>query len=67
MARTYILTKDRFEHKAGTTVYTFSNYAYGLIADDQEATGLPHVAVTLDPNGDYPFFTVPHRDLEEVR
>jgi hypothetical protein len=52
--------------KAGTTVYKCAKYDYGLSSDDTCSTGVEHVSVTLDPTGDYPFFTIPLRDLEIV-
>lgn len=48
------------------TVYQCKGHDYGLASDDSRATGIEHVSVTLDPTGDYPFFTIPKTDLEEV-
>lgn len=53
-------------HKAGTIVYESRGYDYGLASDDSRYTGIEHKSVTLDPTGDYPFFTVPVRDLEPL-
>jgi hypothetical protein len=50
--------------KAGTVVYDCRGYDYGTANDDNLLTGIAHRSVTLDPTGDYPFFTVPERDLE---
>lgn len=49
--------------RAGDTVYRLMRPDYGLAADDEHATGVVHVSVTLSPDGDYPFFTVPSVSL----
>lgn len=51
------------EAVAGTAVYSCKYHDYGLASDDSRITGIPHASVTLSPDGDYPFFTVPERDL----
>ncbi len=51
---------------AGTIVYAASGYDYGMAAIDAHLTGEPHVSVTLDPGGAYPFFTVPESDVERL-
>lgn len=50
--------------KAGETVYTQKGYDYGLARDDTNMTGIQHVSVTLNADGDYPGFTIPRDDLE---
>lgn len=60
----YRLLRDRFEHKAGATIYTAKGHDYGCARDDEYATGKPHTSMTLEPSGDYPFFTVPNEDFE---
>lgn len=60
------LLKDRFEHKAGTTIYRASGHDYGCANDDARATGFPHTSMTIEPSGDYPFFTVPNADFEPI-
>lgn len=62
----YTLKTARFEHSAGTTVYLASQFDYGLARDDTNHTGVQHVSVTLNPEGDYPFFTVPEQDLLKI-
>lgn len=57
------LNKDAVQ---GTTVYLCRGYDYGLASDDTRATGIEHVSVTMNSNGDYPSFTIPLRDLEKV-
>lgn len=52
--------------KAGTTVYSCKGWDYGCANDDSRATGIEHTSVTLDPEGDYPFFTVPKSDLKPL-
>ena len=61
----YKLLVDRFEHGAGTIVYKSPKYDYGLARDDTNHTGRPHISVTLNEDGDYPFFTVPVDALKE--
>ena len=51
---------------AGKTVYSYQGHDYGLARDDSMATGVEHTAVTYNPNGGTPFFTVPVRCLKEV-
>lgn len=62
----YRLKRDRFEHKAGTTVYRTHYSDYGTASGDTRMTGVEHVSVTLNQNGEYPFFTVPVADLEPI-
>lgn len=52
--------------KAGATVYDQRGYDYGLARDDTYATGVSHITVTLNEDGDYPGFTVPEHDLEKL-
>lgn len=59
------LLRERFEHKAGTVVYTYTGATYGLCQDDYLESGIKHTAVTLNPDGSIPFFTVPVRDLAQ--
>jgi hypothetical protein len=66
MTTSYKLLRDRFDHLAGITVYRCSQHDYGLARDDTNDTGLEHVSVSLKEDGDYPFFTVPRRDLWEI-
>jgi hypothetical protein len=63
-----LLNDSKLEPKAtkGTLVYRCNHFDYGIAFDDYVGTGVPHTSVTLDPNGSYPFFTVPTRDLEPV-
>lgn len=48
---------------AGATVYRCIGWDYGCSNEDTRRLGIEHVAVTMDPTGDYPFFTVPREDL----
>lgn len=66
MPTSYRLKKDRLGHTAGTLVYMAKSYDYGLARDDTMYTGVPHVSVTLNPDGSAPTFTVPEFDLEDV-
>jgi len=54
------------EVKAGATVYDCKGWDYGVANDDTRMTGVAHQSVTLDPEGGYPSFTVPVRDLEPI-
>ena len=49
----------------GQTVYLFERHTFGIPEDDYQHTGIRHVAVTLSPRGEYPFFTLPEEDLSE--
>jgi hypothetical protein len=61
------LRSDRLGHAAGTIVYECGTHDYGLASDDSRYTGIEHISVTLDPEGGYPFFTVPLTGVEKVR
>ena len=52
--------------KAGETVYSQKYHDYGLASDDTRMTGIEHVSVTLNADGDYPGFTIPVKDLEAL-
>jgi len=47
----------------GDRVYEFMRYDYGCASEDTRIFNEPHKSVTLRPDGDYPFFTVPTSDL----
>jgi hypothetical protein len=67
---TYRLLKDSEiepKAKAGTLVYDCKGHDYGCANDDTRMTGIEHQSVTLNADGDYPFFTVPTRDLEKIK
>jgi len=51
---------------AGDTVYLLRLSDYGSAGDDTRLTGIEHVSVTLNKDGDYPFFTVPRDHLEPI-
>lgn len=53
--------------KAGTIVYNFLGCDYGLAGDDTRLTGLEHRSVTLSEDGRQSSFTIPCRDLEEIK
>lgn len=61
-----VLRSDRAASQVdvGTTVYTCKGYDYGCANEDTRRFNMEHVSVTLDPTGDYPFFTIPVADLE---
>lgn len=68
MAKKYVLTEDYKSSesaKAGAIVYLATKADYGLARDDTYATGVEHVSVTLNPEGDYPSFTYPRHLLQE--
>lgn len=62
--QSFILKQTRFEHQPGSVVYEFNGHDYGLVRDDEYATHQRHLAVTLNPTGEGPFFTVPFNDLK---
>ena len=62
----YRMLANRFDHKAGTIVYSGIKYDYGLANDDSIWYGTLHISVSLNENGDYPYFTIPIDDLVEV-
>lgn len=62
----YKLKEAAHEHPAGTIVYECAGYDYGCARDDTMYTGILHRSMTLSPDGEYPFFTVPVKNLEEV-
>lgn len=51
----------------GDTVFDCWSCDYGLANDDTRFTGVEHRSVTHDPAGKYPFFTIPVRDLQEIK
>lgn len=65
----YVMLADSAQNphaKAGVIVYDLRRVDYGLASDDTRFTGIEHVSVTLDPNGDYPAFTVPKTGLRKI-
>lgn len=65
-ATAYIVSKDsKLEPKAvaGSVIYASQHYDYGLASEDTAVTGIEHRSFTLDPEGGYPFFTMPMRDV----
>lgn len=52
--------------KRGDFVYKQKYHDYGLASDDTRMTGIEHVSVTLNENGDYPGFTIPRSHLAEA-
>ena len=69
MKKYKIIRADRAagEVEVGKFVYDSAGHDYGLASDDTQATGIQHVSVTLNENGDYPFFTIPLEDLTVVQ
>lgn len=43
----------------GDVVYDLLQCDYGGADDDTRITGVKHCSVTKEPNGSYPFFTIP--------
>lgn len=69
MSKPYeMLADSRVEEsvKKGATVFACAKHDYGCASDDTRITGVHHVSVTKDPGGDYPFFTVPFKDLKPL-
>lgn len=67
MRRQYKLTKDRFEHKAGTVAHEFTGRDYGCKTADELDTGFVHLLLTVNADGSGPFFTIPVTDVEEIK
>lgn len=68
--RSYILLQDRvidgeLMGRVDDMVFECIRDDHGCANQDTRATGIPHIAVTFDPKGGYPFFTVPRRDLKD--
>ena len=57
--------KHRFSYPAGTVVFRYDKFDYGLRLDDEIMTGKPHLNVSTIENAE-PFFTCPVEDLEEI-
>ena len=55
----YKLLTDYCGQLEGTIVYRCKESDYGCASDDTRITGVRHYAMTLDEDGNYPFFTVP--------
>lgn len=52
--------------EAGDIVFDCKGHDYGCANDDTRHFGFAHKSVTKDEGGDYPFFTIPERDLQPV-
>jgi len=59
-------TRLRPDLKVGDIVYDLMKYDYGLAGDDTRMTGVKHISVTTNPDGDYPSFTIPLKDVEQI-
>lgn len=59
-------SKIETKAKAGVTVYAFRKCDYGLASDDSRLSGVEHISVTFNEDGDYPSFTHPKHLLQEV-
>ena len=67
----YVVLRDRWIGEVLcatvlTRVYELVHSDYGSANTDTCATGIRHVSVTLDPTGNYPFFTIPHNYIAEL-
>lgn len=62
----YELKEAYAKMSAGSNVYELVCYDYGLANDDTRTTGIPHMSVTLKPDGGYPSFTIPEYLLKMV-
>jgi hypothetical protein len=62
----YVAIQDSDRCAKGTHVYDSRGYDYGLSSDDTRHTGVEHVSVSLSPDGDYPFVTVPVHTLQVI-
>lgn len=63
MSEQYVFVKDwargDYSFRAGDVVQHCRLPDYGLCSDDAHMTGIGHMAMTVDDDGGYPFFTVP--------
>lgn len=51
--------------RTGNVVFLCASDDFGLARQDTRTSGKRHIAVTYDPGGGHPIFTIPRRDLEE--
>jgi hypothetical protein len=51
-------------HEIGTICYRLSGWDHGCAYSDSLQSGIAYVSMTLDPNGDYPGFSIPLQNLE---
>lgn len=65
MTTKYLLSEDYDGHAKGTAVYSAKFHDYGCASEDTRNTGVEHKSVTLNEDGDYPFFTAPVRILQK--
>lgn len=61
----YVLLQAHDGKPAGTVCYRCQKYDYDCAVEDTRLHHEQHVSMTTDPNGGYPFFTVPARLLKE--
>lgn len=67
MTQAYTVLKDSIlepKARAGVTVYRCILFDYGIGDGDTRMTGIEHGIFTLKPDGSYPFFSMPMRDVE---
>lgn len=50
-----------------TTVYECLETDFGCALEESLESGVPHLSVTLEPSGEYPFFTCPMTHLREIQ
>lgn len=50
----------------GEIVHEVAKYDYGLANDDSRTTGIEHISVSKHGDGDYPYFTIPKKDLKAI-
>ncbi len=71
MPKAYVVLKTRILQDVvfatvGDTVFDCIKPDYGSANTDGRLTGIEHRSVTKDPDGDYPFFTIPVFDLRKL-
>lgn len=64
-----VLKQSELEPKAtvGSVVYPIRRPDYGTARDDERSLGVPCRSVTLNEDGDYPFFVMACEDMQVVR
>ena len=64
--RRFKLLAGAYYHPPGTIVYPCKRRNYELEKQMTEKHGSPCTTMTPDPNGDFPAFVVPRKNLEEI-
>jgi len=68
IAKYRVLKQSIVEKRAtpGTIIYAFISHDYGIPRLDTRHHKEPWAAFTFNEDGDYPFFTMPIKDVERI-